>query len=104
MLLTMPLQRCYILYATSTQLASILLATCPRWYLYQVSISNVFYVLPWAIVCQVAHLSAGDAWTYHSIVFVGSLVFTFFDVLIVDAIWAWKLHTGRMRLEVFSSV
>ncbi|RMZ66325.1 hypothetical protein GMOD_00005439 [Pyrenophora seminiperda CCB06] len=92
---------CYIFYAASTQLATILLATRPRWYLYQSLASNLLYVLPWAIVCQVAHLNAGDAWTYHSLVFGGSLVFSFFDILFVDGIWAWTLMTGRVRLEVF---
>jgi hypothetical protein len=71
---------CYIFYALSSQLATILLATKPRWYLYQCLASNLLYVLPWAIVCQVSNLNAGDAWTYHSLVFGGSLVFSFFDV------------------------
>jgi Na+-driven multidrug efflux pump len=53
---------CYIFYAMSTQLATILLATRPRWYLYQSLASNLLYVLPWAIVCQVAHLNVNDAW------------------------------------------
>ncbi|PTU20535.1 hypothetical protein P175DRAFT_0509113 [Aspergillus ochraceoroseus IBT 24754] len=47
---------CYILYAISTQLATVLLATRPMWYLVQSLISNLLYVLPWAIVCQVADL------------------------------------------------
>ncbi|KAI9720952.1 MAG: hypothetical protein M1828_005424 [Chrysothrix sp. TS-e1954] len=92
---------CYIFYAVSTQLATILLATRPRWYLYQSLLSNIFYVLPWAIVCQVSHLNADDAWTYYGVVFGGSLVFSFFDISLVDAVWAWKLLKGRMRLEVF---
>lgn len=90
---------CYIFYAISTQLATILLATRPRWYLYQSLASNLLYVLPWAIVCQVAHLNEGDAWTYHSLVFGGSLVFSFFDILVFDGIWAWRLRKGKMRLE-----
>ncbi|KAI4227536.1 MAG: hypothetical protein L6R40_008206 [Gallowayella cf. fulva] len=92
---------CYIFYAVSQQLAAILLATRPRWYLYQSLLSNVFYVLPWAIVCQVANLNANDAWTYHSVVFGGSLVFSFFTVSMVVALWGWKLMRGKMRLDVF---
>lgn len=92
---------CYIFYAASTHLATILLATRPRWYLYQSLASNLLYVLPWAIVCQVAHLNVGDAWTYHSLVFGGSLVFSFFDILFVSGIWAWTLMTGKVKLEVF---
>jgi Na+-driven multidrug efflux pump len=92
---------CYILYAASTQLATILLATRPSWYLYQSFVSNIFYVLPWAIVCQVINLNPQDAWKYHSLVFGGSLVFSFFDVLIVDLIWAWTLLTGRVKLDKF---
>ncbi|OJJ99329.1 hypothetical protein ASPACDRAFT_29780 [Aspergillus aculeatus ATCC 16872] len=71
---------CYILYAISTQLATVLLATRPMWYLVQSLISSLLYVLPWAIVCQVAHLDPQNAWTYHSLVFGGSLVFTFSEI------------------------
>ncbi|KAI4751255.1 hypothetical protein E4T52_16280 [Aureobasidium sp. EXF-3400] len=77
---------CYIFYALSTQLAAILLATRPRWYLYQSLISNLLWVLPWAIVVSKANITPSVAWTYHSIVFGGSLVFSFFDVLIVDLV------------------
>ena len=92
---------CYIFYAMSTQMAAILLATRPRWYLYQSLASNLLYVLPWAIVCQVKDLTGGHAWTYHSLVFGGSLVFSFVDIAIVNLIWAWTLITGRARLERF---
>ncbi|KAK4223376.1 putative multidrug efflux pump [Podospora fimiseda] len=92
---------CYIFYAVSTQLATVLLATRPKWYLYQSMVSNFLYVLPWAIVCQVKYLDEKNAWTWHSLVFGGSLVFSLIDVLIVDAIWVWTLITGRAKLEVF---
>ncbi|KAI2631582.1 hypothetical protein GGS26DRAFT_100811 [Hypomontagnella submonticulosa] len=92
---------CYIFYAASTQLATILLATRPKWYLYQSLVSNILYVLPWAIVCQVKDLDVDNAWTYYSLVFGGSLVFSFIDVVVVDVLWVWTLVTGRARLEVF---
>ena len=92
---------CYIFYAASTQLSTVLLATRPKWYLYQSLVSNILYVLPWAIVCQVKALDAGNAWTYHSLVFGGSLVFSFVDVLAVDAVWVWTLVAGKAKLEVF---
>ncbi|KAL6855370.1 hypothetical protein ACO1O0_006511 [Amphichorda felina] len=92
---------CYIFYAASTQLAAVLLATRPGWYLYQSLASNLLYVLPWAVVCQVSALDEGNAWTYHSLVFGGSLVFSFVDVVVVDALWAWALVTGRVTLESF---
>lgn len=89
---------CYILYGVSTQLAAILVSTRPRWYLYQSLVSNILYVLPWAIVCQVRDLNAGDAWTYHSLVFGGSLVFSFFTILVVDSVWTTRLNRGKMSL------
>lgn len=89
---------CYIFYALSTQLSTILLATVPRWYLYQSLASNLLYVLPWAVVCQVRALDAENAWTYHSLVFGGSLVFSFFDVLAVVGLWGWKLGRGTLRV------
>ncbi|KIW92436.1 uncharacterized protein Z519_07420 [Cladophialophora bantiana CBS 173.52] len=90
---------CYIFYALSTELATILLSTVPRWYLYQSLVSNVFYVLPWAIVCQAAHLTSSDAWTYHAFVFGGSLVFSFFDVLLFVLLGAWKLNRGTLSFD-----
>ncbi|KAK2043075.1 hypothetical protein LZ31DRAFT_585461 [Colletotrichum somersetense] len=92
---------CYIFYAMSTMLATVLLATRPRWYLWQSLASNLLYVLPWAVACQVANLSADKAWTYHSLVFGGSLVFSFIDICVVDGLWVWTLMTGRMELEEF---
>ncbi|KAH7021573.1 uncharacterized protein B0I36DRAFT_334777 [Microdochium trichocladiopsis] len=92
---------CYIFYAVSTQLATVLLATRPKWYLWQSLASNLLYVLPWAIACQVVDLVEADAWKYHSLVFGGSLVFSFVDILVVDGLWAWTLWKGRARLEKF---
>lgn len=95
---------CYVFYAASTMLATVLLATRPRWYLYQSLASNVLYVLPWAVACQVKQLGADHAWTYHSLVFGGSLVFSFLDIVVVDGLWAWRLSRGRANLEPFRSV
>ncbi|RKU44956.1 hypothetical protein DL546_006455 [Coniochaeta pulveracea] len=92
---------CYIFYAMSTQLATVLLATRPKWYLAQSVASNIFYVLPWAVVCQVKDLSQGNAWTWHSLVFGGSLVFSFVIILVFDVTWVWSLRTGRAKLDVF---
>lgn len=79
-------------------MATILLATRPLWYLYQSLVSNIFWVLPWAVVVSKAGITPKDAWTYHSIVFGGSLVFSFFDVLLFVCGWAWRLKKGKMRL------
>lgn len=95
---------CYIFYALSTQLATILLATRPPWYLYQSLVSNLCYVLPWAIVVTTIKLNPADAWTYHSLVFGGSLVFSFFDILIFDGLWIWRLLKGKMRLPQIRDV
>ena len=92
---------CYIFYAASTQLATILLATQPEWYLYQSIVSNFLYVLPWAIVCHIKNLNPENAWTYHRLVFGGSLVFSFFTVLVVNSLWAWTLHRGKAKLPRF---
>jgi Na+-driven multidrug efflux pump len=92
---------CYVFYAMSTQLATILLATRPRWYLYQSLASNLLYVLPWAIACQVNDLSEDNAWWYYKFVFGGSLVFSFGAIVVVDSLWAWTLHDGKTELESF---
>ena len=82
----------------SAEPKAILLATRPRWYLYQSLVSNICWVLPWAIAVTKIGITPEDAWTYHSIVFGGSLVISFFDILLVDAAWAWTMMKGRMNL------
>ncbi|SMR50504.1 unnamed protein product [Zymoseptoria tritici ST99CH_1E4] len=89
---------CYICYAISTQLATILLATRPRWYLYQSLASNLLWVLPWAVVATRKDLDEGSAWKWHSIIFGGSVVFSLGCVLVVLGGWAVVLMKGRMRL------
>ncbi|KAF2742101.1 hypothetical protein M011DRAFT_472503 [Sporormia fimetaria CBS 119925] len=86
---------CYILFAVSTQIAAILLATAPLWYLGQSVVSNLLYTLPWAIVCQVKKLDAEHAWTWHSLVFGGSLVVSFVVVVVVVSAWGWRLRRGK---------
>jgi Na+-driven multidrug efflux pump len=90
---------CYICYAVSTQFATILLATRPRWYLYQSLASNLLWVLPWAAVVTTKALDEENAWKWHSIIFGGSLVFSLGCVLVVVGIWAVVLLKGRMKLR-----
>lgn len=90
---------CYILYAISAQLTAILLATRTSWYLTQSLISNFCYVLPWAIVCQTINLDQSNAWTYHSLVFGGSLVFTFVEMLIIGSVWVWRFLRGSLSVD-----
>jgi hypothetical protein len=40
-----------------------------------------------------------NAWTYHSVVFGGSLVFSFFDILVFDLVWGWLLVGGKAKLS-----
>jgi hypothetical protein len=89
---------CYIFYAVSTQLATILLATRPLWYLYQSLVGNLCWVLPWAVAVSRIGITPDDAWKYHSIVFGGSLVFSFLDIALVVVIWAWMLLSGKVHL------
>lgn len=80
------------------------MASSPRWHLYQSLATSLLYVLPWAIACQTLEMDASNAWTYHGVVFEGMLVVGFFCVLIVDGVWAWRLQTGRMRLDKVKEV
>lgn len=91
---------CYICYAVSTQLAALLLGSRPRWYLYQSLASNLLWVLPWAIAMQNVNLKPEHAWTYHSVVFGGSMVFSLADIILVDAGWAYALLKGKMMLSI----
>jgi hypothetical protein len=80
------------------QLAAILLATVPRWYLYQALGSNFCWMLPWAIVVTKVKMAQADAWKFYSIIFGGALVFDFFNVGFVVVIWAWRLSKAKIKL------
>jgi len=90
---------CYIFYAMNYQLSSILLATVPRWYLYQALGSNFLWMLPWAIVVTEVKWSQAEAWKFYAIIFGGSLVFSFLNVALVLVLWVWRLMNGKMRLQ-----
>lgn len=85
----------YIFYGLSCQIAAILLATSPRWYLYQSLGSNFLWMLPWAIVVTVISLPKSLAWTYYAI-FGGALVFDFVDVSLAAALWVYRLTRGKV--------
>jgi hypothetical protein len=88
---------CYIFYAVNTQLATILLATRPKWYLVNSLSVNLLWVLPWCIALQVGIvITESTAWTYHAIIFGGSLVLSFWVTLVVLAMWTRKMITGKM--------
>ncbi|OOO09758.1 hypothetical protein OAory_01055660 [Aspergillus oryzae] len=84
----------YIFYGLNYQLAAILLAASPRWYLYQALASNFLWMLPWAIFATVMSVSKSAAWTYYAIIFGGALVFDFMDFSVTLAIWALRLSRG----------
>ncbi|KAJ5377285.1 uncharacterized protein N7496_004694 [Penicillium cataractarum] len=75
----------YIFYGLNYQLAAVLLAASPRWFLYQALGSNFLWMLPWAI-------------SYYAIIFGGAMVFDFFDVSLTILLWVYRLSKGRVRL------
>ncbi|EGZ69490.1 hypothetical protein NEUTE2DRAFT_94723 [Neurospora tetrasperma FGSC 2509] len=89
---------CYIFYALNYQLSSILLATVPRWFLYQSLWSNLLWSLPWAIVVTVMKFKKEQAWTFYSVIFGGANVFSFIVVVLVLGAWVWRLHNGMIRV------
>ena len=90
---------CYIFYGLDQQLAAILLATTPRWYLYQALGSNFLWILPWAIVVTKVQIPETTAWTYYAIIFGGALVFDFLDLVLTVSLWAWRLGKGKMKVR-----
>ncbi|KAL9119008.1 MAG: hypothetical protein Q9187_004435, partial [Circinaria calcarea] len=90
---------CYIFYGLDQQLAAILLATSPRWYLYQALASNFLWILPWAIVVTKIQIPKTTAWTYYAVIFGGALVFNFLDLVLTVSLWAWRLAKGKMKIE-----
>ncbi|KAJ5970952.1 uncharacterized protein N7479_000870 [Penicillium vulpinum] len=88
----------YIFYGLNCQIAAILLATSPRWYLYQSLGSNILWMLPWAIVVTVVSLPKSLAWTYYAIIFGGALVFDFIDVSLTAALWIYRLTRGKVGM------
>ncbi len=85
------------------QLAAVLLATVPRWYLYQALGSNFLWMLPWAIVVTKVKMAQADAWKFYSIIFGGALVFDFFNVGFVVLLWAWRVMKGKVKLQTVSA-
>lgn len=94
---------CYIFYGLNFQISGILLATTTRWYLFQGLASNLLWSLPWAIAVTRVGMNEGNAWTYHSIIFGGALVFSFFIVVLGVAVWAWRLMRGKLPLAAVHS-
>lgn len=90
----------YIFYAFSTQLATILLATRPSWYLYQSLIVTVLYTFPLVLI-QKYSLSASQG--FYNSVEAGQLVLGFLLVVAFDVLWAWSLSRGKMRLGAIQS-
>jgi len=89
---------CYIMYGTDTQLAAILLATRPKWYLMNSLAVNVLWVFPWAVALQVGiPITESSAWTYHSLVFGGSLVASFIVTIATVILWAVWLMRGKVK-------
>ncbi|KAK3386375.1 hypothetical protein B0T20DRAFT_449231 [Sordaria brevicollis] len=89
---------CYIFYALNYQFSSILLATVPRWFLYQSLWSNMLWSFPWAIVVTVMKFKEDQAWTFYSVIFGGANVFSFIVVGIVLGAWVWRLHNGMIKV------
>ncbi|MCJ1237587.1 hypothetical protein MMC14_005574 [Varicellaria rhodocarpa] len=89
---------CYIFYGLNYQLAAILLATSPRWYLYQALLSNFLWILPWAIVVTTIDVPQTTAWTYYAVIFGRALVFDVFAVLGTVSVWAWRLARGKVKV------
>lgn len=89
---------CYIFYALNYQISAILLATTTNWYLIQALGSNLLWMLPWAIAVTRIGMTPSNAWKYHSVIFGGSLVFSFFNVCAVLALWAYLLTKGKVSL------
>src|SRR5688572_11391065 len=67
----------YICYATSTQLATILLATRTSWYLFNSVFVNMLWTFPWAIAVTRIGITEDTAWRYHAVIFGGSMVVSF---------------------------
>ena len=87
----------YIFYGLSYQLAAILLAVSPRWYLYQALGSNFLWMLPWAIVVTKMAFPPVSSWSYYAIIFGGANVFDFFDVSFTILLWLYKLKHGKVE-------
>lgn len=80
------------------QLTAILLATSPRWFLYQALNLNMFWMLPWAIVVTVKLLLQSTAWAYYALTF----VFGFVAVRLTLGPCAFRLHKGKTSLNLLN--
>ncbi|KAH6673329.1 hypothetical protein B0J14DRAFT_700345 [Halenospora varia] len=89
----------YIFYALQYLVSAILLATIPRLYLFQALLSNLLWMLPWAIAVTRIDMTPVNAWTYDGIIFGGANVFSSGCTAIVLGYWWWALTRGRLRVR-----
>ncbi|CAG8422351.1 unnamed protein product, partial [Penicillium salamii] len=77
--------------------AAVLLATSPRWYLYQALGSNLLWMMPWAIVASTMAFPLSLSWTYYAIIFGGANIFSFVVVSVVLFMWLYRLCEGKIK-------
>ena len=92
------IDRGYILYAVSSHVSAILLATIPRWYLYQSLMWNLLWMLPWAIAMTKQNVPEDNVLHFYAIIFGGVQVCAFFIVGAVFFVWAREFMRGRMKV------
>ncbi|KAJ6003681.1 hypothetical protein N7522_006373 [Penicillium canescens] len=87
----------YIFYGLGYQLAAVLLAASPRWYLYRAVGSNFLWMLPWAIVVTKCSFPDSSSWRYYAIIFGGANVFDFLIVGATLLLWLYRLGQGKVK-------
>ena len=90
----------YALCAIGKQVGSLLLVTTPRFFFYQSIITNIFWLLPWAIAFTKLQLEAADerrALTLHAALFGGALTLSFIVTSAAAVIWTLRLKKRLIR-------
>ncbi|KAI9029442.1 hypothetical protein DFJ74DRAFT_629860 [Hyaloraphidium curvatum] len=86
----------YVFFVVGMQLAVVLVATLPLFYLASSLAANILWVLPWAVAVRYMVLTPDNAWPWYAIIFGGSLVVG--SVFTAAAVASWAGYVaGRWK-------
>ncbi|TVY82521.1 hypothetical protein LSUE1_G003878 [Lachnellula suecica] len=89
---------CWIPAALSTILATILLATTPRYFCLQGAITGLLWMLPWAVGVPGYNYTAARAWHFAAVLFGGEKLVSFCSVVFTCWLWRRLLFRGKVKL------
>ncbi|RPB26904.1 hypothetical protein L211DRAFT_860885 [Terfezia boudieri ATCC MYA-4762] len=89
---------CYVIYGAATQIATILLATKPRMYMYKSLMTVALWDLPWAVAVSRVVLNEETGWRWHGLIFGGGVVWMGAVTVLWAVGWWWAMRRGMLKV------